>query len=176
MSELSRISRVAPAILSCALPALLIAGCSDGRQADEQSAQADLAPAATVEARSPGIAQPDAATPEPAAGASGIPAIAHGRWGLVPADCTSTRGDAKGLLVVDATSLKFYESVARLGEVKERDANGIRAVFAQTGEGMEWTREMGLDVQPGGKTLVRREYGPDALKGPQDYAKCGDDD
>src|SRR5688572_30753552 len=32
--------------------------------------------------------------------ASTIPASLHGRWGLTPADCTSTRGDAKGLLIV----------------------------------------------------------------------------
>ena len=31
-----------------------------------------------------------------------IPAAFHGRWGMVPADCTSTRGDNKGLITVDA--------------------------------------------------------------------------
>src|SRR5215218_6684586 len=44
--------------------------------------------------------------------ASTIPASLHGRWGLTPADCTSTRGDAKGLLVISADGLKFYESRA----------------------------------------------------------------
>ena len=41
--------------------------------------------------------------------ATAIPASLHGRWGLTPADCTSTRGDAKGLLIVSADGLKFYE-------------------------------------------------------------------
>src|SRR5687768_11553061 len=54
--------------------------------------------------------------PAPPAGnqapAASIPAALHGRWGMSPADCTSTRGDAKGLLVVSADGLRFYESRA----------------------------------------------------------------
>ena len=45
--------------------------------------------------------------------ATAIPASLHGRWGLTPADCTSTRGDAKGLLIVSADGLKFYESLGK---------------------------------------------------------------
>src|SRR3954452_16808212 len=44
--------------------------------------------------------------------ASAIPPALHGRWGLTPMDCTSTRGDAKGLLIVGPADLKFYESRA----------------------------------------------------------------
>ena len=94
--------------------------------------------------------------------AAAIPAAAQGRWGLVPADCTSTKGDAKGLLIVEADKLRFYESVGTLGKVSESGANHIRATFSFTGEGMTWTRDQVLDVQDGGKTLIRREYGGDA--------------
>src|SRR5512134_919075 len=42
--------------------------------------------------------------------APAIPAAFQGRWGMVREDCTSTRGDAKGLIVIDANGIKFYES------------------------------------------------------------------
>src|SRR5690349_7888152 len=58
--------------------------------------------------------------PEPTiAGGTAIPVAMQGRWGLVPADCTSTQGDAKGLIIVNAGTIAFYESRATLGEVKE---------------------------------------------------------
>lgn len=101
-----------------------------------------------------------------------IPPAVRGRWGLVPADCTSTRGDAKGLLIVEADKLRFYESVGALGEASESGENAIRATFSFTGEGMEWTRDQTLEVRDGGKTLIRREHGPEAAPEPFKYAKC----
>jgi len=98
-----------------------------------------------------------------------IPDTMQGRWGMVPADCTSTKGDAKGLLVIDATSLRFYESVGTLTSVSERSANSIRGQFAFTGEGMEWTREETLSLE--GATLTRTENGGD-LPGPLQYRRC----
>ena len=38
-----------------------------------------------------------------------LPAAMRGRWGLTPMDCTSTRGDAKGLMIVGPSELRFYE-------------------------------------------------------------------
>ena len=102
----------------------------------------------------------------------GIPQSLQGRWGLTAADCTSTRGDAKGLLTVSATTLTFYESVGRLGAVENRTRNAIRAEFAFTGEGMTWTRDLALEATDGGETLVRREYGEDAAPGPFEYTRC----
>ena len=101
-----------------------------------------------------------------------IPIAAQGRWGLVPADCTSTRGDAKGLLAIDGTTLKFYESRGTLGKIAERSDTRIRATFAFSGEGMNWVRDEVLDVQDSGKTLIRREYGEDAAPGPLKYTRC----
>ena len=102
----------------------------------------------------------------------GIPASIQGRWGLVPADCTSTRGDAKGLLIVSATTLTFYESRGTLKRIAERSDTRLRATFAFSGEGMTWARDEVLDVQDGGKILIRREYGEDAAPGPFKYARC----
>jgi len=101
-----------------------------------------------------------------------IPEAVRGRWGLVPADCTSTRGDAKGLLEVSADQLKFYESVAKLGTIKEAGESRIRATFAYTGEGQSWAQDVVLDAQDDGKTLIRRDYGKDAMPGPLKYTRC----
>ena len=48
----------------------------------------------------------------------------------------------------------------------------LRAAFDFEGEGMTWQREVVLDVQDDGATLIRREYGEDAAPGPFRYAKC----
>ncbi len=101
-----------------------------------------------------------------------IPAAMQGRWGLVPGDCTSQRGDAKGLLVIERSRLKFYESVARLGAVRERSESRIHAAFSFTGEGMDWTRDLTLELAGDGKTLVRREFGAEAAAEPFEYHRC----
>ncbi len=101
-----------------------------------------------------------------------IPQAVRGRWGLVPADCTSTLGDAKGLLEVSADQLKFYESVAKLGTIKEAGESRIRATFAYSGEGQSWTQDVVLDAQEDGSTLIRRDYGKDAMPGPLKYTRC----
>jgi hypothetical protein len=105
-----------------------------------------------------------------AAEETAIPAALHGRWGLVPEDCTSTRGDAKGLLVVAADELRFYESRARIGRVIESAPNRITADFDFTGEGMEWRRRMTLEAAA--DTLVRSETGEGAAPQPFRYSKC----
>ncbi len=148
---------------------LMLAACSPQ---PEKSAQDGEVPAAAMSESSPVASATPALSPTPEAMEQTIPAVAQGRWGLVTADCTSTRGDAKGLLVIGATSLKFYESVGQLGAIKERNATRLRASFAFSGEGMNWTRDETLDVQDAGKTMIRREYGADALPGPLKYTKC----
>ncbi len=102
----------------------------------------------------------------------GIPAPMHGRWGLVPADCTSTRGDAKGLIEVNAGEIRFYESVGQVDTASERSDEAFRATFAFTGEGMQWSREMQLVLGDGGQTLVRSEFGEEAIAEPLTYTKC----
>jgi hypothetical protein len=124
----------------------------------------------------PAISEPaSSASPTasaPAASGSTIPVAAQGRWGLVPNDCTSKLGDNKGLITISPTSIRFYESTGKLGAIAERSDTRIRAAFAFTGEGMEWSHDMILDVKDAGRTLVRRDYGEDAAPGPFQYAKC----
>lgn len=101
-----------------------------------------------------------------------IPTAVRGRWGLVAADCTSTKGDAKGLLTIDATNLRFYESHGALARIRERDASRIVADYKFSGEGEEWDRLMVLDSQEGGKALIRRDYGEGAAPEPMRYTRC----
>ncbi len=169
--------RLTITLAACATLALAACGAPEDDAApagDETSA-----PVEAVATPAPTSTGGPTATPIPTptatdtGGAASIPAAVRGRWGLVPADCTSTRGDAKGLIQVSAQDIRFYESVARLGTVKERSSDSIRANWAFTGEGMNWTRDLSLTVQNGGNRLVRREYGEDALDGALTYTKCG---
>jgi len=55
----------------------------------------------------------DANASDSTAGALLIPAAFRGRWGMVPDDCTSTRGDAKGLIIVTKTASNFSRARPR---------------------------------------------------------------
>jgi hypothetical protein len=99
--------------------------------------------------------------------ASTIPASLHGRWGLTPADCTSTRGDAKGLLIVSADSLKFYESLGKPAGTLKTSSDSASGDFAFTGEGMTWKKYQALELQD--NKLVRTESSPMASF---TYARC----
>jgi len=129
-----------------------VAGAKDGNPSADGSAPANVA---TV---------PADARPAPAAA---IPAALHGRWGLTPADCTSTRGDAKGLLAIRADGLQFYESRATPARNVKRSSDSFSADFAFTGEGQSWTRFQTLTLQ--GEKLVRTESSPMASF---TYAPC----
>lgn len=108
----------------------------------------------------------------PAANRNEIPLAIQGRWGMVKADCTSTHGDAKGLLEISKDTLTFYESRGKISAASEWEPTRIRASFAFEGEGMTWKQDMVLDVQDGGQTLIRRDIGKDAPPGPYRYSRC----
>ena len=96
-----------------------------------------------------------------------VPAALHGRWGLTPGDCTSKLGDAKGLLIVSAKGLQFYESTAKPDGAAKTSGNSISGDFAFTGEGMSWKKYEALELQ--GAKLVRTESDPMASF---TYARC----
>ena len=70
------------------------------------------------------------------------------------------------------TRLEFYESVGTLDQIEEASDTRIRASFDFTGEGMTWERDVVLEAQDRGTTLIRREYGDDAAPAPFRYTKC----
>jgi hypothetical protein len=161
-------------ILSVSLAVVALAACSGEPEAPATPAsEITSEPATEAPANVPEETPMAPETAEPAeAAVSAIPPAIRGRWGLVPADCTSDRGDAKGLLEVSADQLKFYESVAKLDTVKEAGTSRIRASFDYSGEGQSWKQDVVLDAQDAGKTLIRRDYGPDAMPGPLKYTRC----
>jgi hypothetical protein len=96
------------------------------------------------------------AAPAPAAIADvRLPPAFVGRWGLVPADCTSRKGDNKGLMTVAPDRLTFYESRATIARLEGVSPAEFRATLAFTGEGQEWREETGLVLEEGGRVLVR---------------------
>lgn len=145
------------------LAPIALAACNSGTEGNDNTTTA--APTAS---ETPAPTPTATATPV----ATEIPAAIRGRWGLVPADCDPSRDDTKGLLTISADKLEFYESVGTLGAIEDAGPNRIRAAFDFEGEGMTWQRNMVLDVQDGGITLIRREYGEEAAPGPFRYAKC----
>lgn len=162
--------------LLAAFGPLALAACSGQPAADSTEAPAEataspdpVSPEEAMPAEEPTVvSSADSETP---AGAI-IPVALQGRWGLVAADCTTSRGDDKGLMKVNEKTIKFYESFATLGSIKETSPTRLAARFGYEGEGMEWTRDLTMDVQDGGKTLVLREYGEDAPPGPRKYTRC----
>lgn len=154
-----------------ALPALALIAC--GQQTDTQS---------NIDAPSENVVLPAdegsmAGAPSPegtdTTEADVIPAGLRGRWGMNANDCDPAQASAaKGLMEIDDTSIKFYESRAVVTSIEDREDTRIKASFDMTGEGMTWQRDMTLDVQDGGNTLIRREYGEGALPGPLKYQRC----
>lgn len=114
-------------LIICALVLTVTACGKHGPVADQANntgnlvAVVDQADATRAEAVKPPppSATPPASTsptdPPPTGDASNgpIPSALQGRWGLTPGDCTSRLGDAKGLLIVGANVLRFYESRSR---------------------------------------------------------------
>ena len=96
-----------------------------------------------------------------------LPAAMHGRWGMAPGDSTSTRGDAKGLLVIGPQELRFYESRAVPTTDVQSDADSAAGTFRFTGEGQNWAKYVSLKVQR--NLLIRTESNPTASF---TYAKC----
>jgi len=136
---------------------------------DKKAADTDGLPDIKV-AASTAIGEPHKQTgparPLPAS-ASTIPVVLQGRWGLSPGDCISSRGDAKGLMVVRPDGLDFHESRAVPTADVETDGNSIAGNFAFAGEGQSWTRYESLKLDK--QVLTRTETHPTASFS---YAKC----
>ena len=99
--------------------------------------------------------------------AKAIPAAFQGRWGLTPADCVASRSDTKGLLVVAANGLRFYEAQAKPAGELRRTPRSVSGSFAFNGEGQSWKKHQVLELQD--HKLVRTESDPMAS---YTYARC----
>ena len=152
---------------------LTIAACSKRDPVAPNANAAAALPAPTKDtAPSPAGGPPQnetapAATTPPPGTAVQIPAAFQGRWGLTPADCTSPLGDAKGLLVINANELRFYESRAVPSKNVQGDGDSLSGDFHFTGEGESWTKFEALRLNK--QKLTRTETKPTASF---TYAKC----
>ncbi len=161
---------IAP-LISCAAMVAIVA-CSGRDPVDDKANNtAGLPvinePAPDATGAPPANAVAPQALPANGAVAAKIPAALQGRWGLSPNDCTSTKGDAKGLLIVTADGLKFYESRAVPSPTVQTDQDSISGDFLFTGEGQSWTKFEALELQK--QDLVRTESNPMASF---TYARC----
>jgi hypothetical protein len=86
-----------------------------------------------------------------------------------PADCTSTKGDAKGLIVIEPTSIKFFESKGTLTKVVLNAPENFTGTFAFTGEGQSWTNSQNLKLTNSSNTLIRSETDVDQS---YSYQRC----
>jgi hypothetical protein len=84
-----------------------------------------------------------------------IPAQYRGRWGMTANDCDPRRSDNKGLMTVRDQSIKFYESVASLQEIRPAIATSFSGVYGFEGEGQTWERVITLTRT--GDTLKRAQ-------------------
>ena len=154
--------------ISCAL-VLAVAACGSRDPVDDHARNTaglpDVKRAGSSASGEPHAdTQPAKPLPPPTAH---IPAALQGRWGLTPVDCTTSLGDAKGLLVINGNELRFYESRAVPVDGAQVDADSISGNFAFTGEGQSWTRYEALKVDK--QRLTRTETNPSASFS---YAKC----
>lgn len=114
--------------------------------------------AANVETLPPdnGIEMTNSAGGSEADKAAFIPAQYHGRWGMNANDCDPAKADiAKGLIVIDPMTLRFYEATATLAEQRPAIATSFSGNFRFSGEGMNWEKVETLTVK--GDTLTRED-------------------
>lgn len=158
-----------PSFLSLGL-LIALAACSPGGQEDPSSTadnggiinDAESIPTAPDNAATNDTAgAPPVAAAPVQADATRIPPALRGRWGLVPKDCTSLHGDAKGLLEISPNTLMFFESRGTLKRILEREPTRIRADFSFEGEGMTWESDITFTVQDNGTTLIRQDKQPE---------------
>lgn len=148
---------------------LIAAACSKREPVDKQANNTAGLPAINDSVPDATGAPPEKAPPatQPARPTEAIPASLRGRWGLTPMDCTSTKGDAKGLLIVSPADLVFYESRAVPAHNAQTGTDSISGDFDFTGEGQTWTKFEALELK--GRELVRTESKPVASF---TYARC----
>ena len=146
-----------------------LAACGKPRAVAEDANNVDALPSLSEPAPSPTGAPPANATASTAipAPAAAIPAALQGRWGLTLRDCTSTLGDAKGLLIVSRDELRFYESRAVPSPGVETSQDSVSGNFAFSGEGQQWEKYETLELQDG--KLIRAERNPVASFS---YVRC----
>lgn len=150
-------------IAACSRPGPVANGANEITAVPAQSNEPEPTPAGGPPAHHANAEAPAA----PGSPSTAIPAALQGRWGLTPGDCTSALANAKGLLVVNARELRFYESRAVPGADAQAKPSSISGTFHFTGEGQTWSRYETL--KRSADKLIRTESDPAAS---YTYARC----
>ena len=132
---------------TAALAALALAACQQQAPTNVTNndaatpINAALPPTDQAEANGGNVGAPaNKVAPTPTKLPTHIPEPFQGRWGLNKADCTSTRGDAKGLLTIRDARLTFYEARGTLDKVIGATDTSFAARYSFSGEGQAWMR------------------------------------
>ena len=113
-----------------------------------------------------------AITPEAAAKATAVardtpleititqfPKAYFGRWGMTANDCAWGASDAKGLLSIQGSLVKFYESTGMMRNGKRETLNSVSSDFDMTGEGQKWQTHVRYRLAENRQQLVRQDTG-----------------
>lgn len=82
-----------------------------------------------------------------------------GRWAMVPVECEPGRSDAKGLITIQGSLVKFYESTATLREGKRLSSAAMQGNFEFVGEGQKWEKPMRFELSSDRQRLTRTDLG-----------------
>ena len=157
---------------------LPLAACSGGNDADYNRVEVPEKEAAAQNAIDAAVAQNGASStalagvpvtkPSPnAARGRALPKEFQGYWGRTADDCELANTAATGRINVDADTIRFYESKARVLDVIEASPYAVTAGLRFEGEGETWQRRSELRLENGGTTLVRTDGGQTFR-----YARC----
>lgn len=100
-----------------------------------------------------------------------FPASYFGRWGMTTGDCDPAASDAKGLISVQGSLVKFYESVATMTSGKRETLHSVSGEFQVLGEGQKWKTSTRYRLSEDRQKLTRQDAGIDS---PIAYSRCPD--
>jgi hypothetical protein len=100
-----------------------------------------------------------------------FPKAYFGRWGMTVNDCAWGASDAKGLLSIQGSLVKFYESTGTMRNGKRETLNSVSSDFEMVGEGQKWQTHVRYRLVDDRQQLIRQDAG-DAQE--YVYQRCPD--
>ena len=108
-------------------------------------------------------------TPSPnAARDRAFPREMQGYWGRAPDDCELANTAATGRIDIEADTIRFHESRARVSAVAARSTYAVTMDLRFSGEGQTWQRRNAFRLENGGIALIRSEAGAADVR----YQRC----
>lgn len=154
--------------LSIVAAAAMLAACSANDGADynrvdvpEDQAEAQAAIEGAVVrngmATTARTGVPVSATTPTAARTRAFPTAFLGYWGAGENDCELANTAATGRINIDADTIRFFGSRARVQSLEQRSAGEVVADLRFRGDGKSWERRDTFRLEAGGTQLIRSE-------------------